>query len=607
MDSLQLLQLAVDGWRATHDARFGAFAEFAAARALTATPRPLVGNGSKKADTEAWLELYQRHDLLDVSRLVAAVGGAKSPVAAERLLLLSKLNDPRVVRGTLRWLEQPPYRAKTATAFFRAAISLLSTSGELQLREVMLELSARYKGIIETSMGDEVAGWLRRAAEELDQVKPGPLPAKWAEALKTLSAVFDAEQQTSQRVSQGKALRTENDEGLLAAVYAAPDDDAPRWVLADALTERDDARGEFIALQLRHASGEATNESRRRERELLGDPKRRAQWGAPLSQAGHCFFSRGLPVRVVLQPKNAKAVVGLPAWKTVREVHVAGLAVSTGVALLTHEVMRHLDFVGGVSDKQMAELQGDFAWRGVSFAFGPTAAQLAQFPKLTRLEVSQLWGPPFPAALLAGLPQLEVYSGTVPSDVKAFSATPRLRQVTLDKVDAATLGPLLGGLEQLEALQVLFPSALGSPALPHLKKLHVRYDATLDLEALLRQLPSLEELVLEVGFNNPLVQQSVLRAAPHLHRVARVRFGELEWLKPFQPGSAVVVRSTLATPDVPRLAAMLQQLPREVAERVVLKPLSEDVHSTLPPLPPEATLTPLQRAAGERPFTVEWW
>lgn len=45
-------------------------------------------------------------------------------------------------------------------------------------------------------------------------------------------------------------------EGLIAAVIAAPHDDAPRWMLADWLEERSDPRGRFIALQLaaEHAS-----------------------------------------------------------------------------------------------------------------------------------------------------------------------------------------------------------------------------------------------------------------------------------------------------------------------------------------------------------------
>jgi uncharacterized protein (TIGR02996 family) len=56
---------------------------------------------------------------------------------------------------------------------------------------------------------------------------------------------------------------------LYDAVYAALDTDEPRTVLADALQERGDPRGELIALQLLAVRGEATEVVRERERELL--------------------------------------------------------------------------------------------------------------------------------------------------------------------------------------------------------------------------------------------------------------------------------------------------------------------------------------------------
>lgn len=56
---------------------------------------------------------------------------------------------------------------------------------------------------------------------------------------------------------------------MLAAIVAHPDDDTPRAVFADWLTERRDPRGEFIALQLARAHRKATPEERRREAALL--------------------------------------------------------------------------------------------------------------------------------------------------------------------------------------------------------------------------------------------------------------------------------------------------------------------------------------------------
>lgn len=56
---------------------------------------------------------------------------------------------------------------------------------------------------------------------------------------------------------------------LYADVYAAPDADEPRAILADVLQEAGDPRGEFIALQLREARGDASDELRARAQELV--------------------------------------------------------------------------------------------------------------------------------------------------------------------------------------------------------------------------------------------------------------------------------------------------------------------------------------------------
>lgn len=58
---------------------------------------------------------------------------------------------------------------------------------------------------------------------------------------------------------------------MLQAIHDAPDDDAPRSVLADLLQERNDPRGEFIALQLREARGEASDDMIARAQELAKD------------------------------------------------------------------------------------------------------------------------------------------------------------------------------------------------------------------------------------------------------------------------------------------------------------------------------------------------
>ncbi|MEO8707275.1 MAG: TIGR02996 domain-containing protein [Kofleriaceae bacterium] len=110
---------------------------------------------------------------------------------------------------------------------------------------------------------------------------------------------------------------------LLAQVYAAPDDDAPRLVYADWLQERGDLRGEFIALQIERARGKARSGARQREDELVA--RYGVKWAKPLgigkAYVGHmrvgATFARGFPNTAVTQ-----AITFDPAWSTVRTCNV---------------------------------------------------------------------------------------------------------------------------------------------------------------------------------------------------------------------------------------------------------------------------------------------
>ncbi|HEX4449724.1 MAG TPA: TIGR02996 domain-containing protein [Kofleriaceae bacterium] len=124
---------------------------------------------------------------------------------------------------------------------------------------------------------------------------------------------------------------------LFDAVWAAPDDDGPRLVLADFLNEHADPRGEFIALQLGRAAGKLGAAGRKREKKLLGRNKR-AWIGAiaPLVRTSDARFERGFIVGCQLAPDDALALAlgDHPAWSTIREftVHPLIRDVQTTVA-----------------------------------------------------------------------------------------------------------------------------------------------------------------------------------------------------------------------------------------------------------------------------------
>jgi uncharacterized protein (TIGR02996 family) len=149
--------------------------------------------------------------------------GDKCDALVERLVVLrDAAPDPRIGRAMLTLLE------------LRAPVANFTTVHEEIAR------------VIVRHADDETA--LSSALDEVRELDRNALP----------------------KPAAARAAKPKRDlEALYAAVYAAPDDDAPRAVLADALTDAGDPRGELIALQLREAAGDATPEMTERARELV--------------------------------------------------------------------------------------------------------------------------------------------------------------------------------------------------------------------------------------------------------------------------------------------------------------------------------------------------
>jgi uncharacterized protein (TIGR02996 family) len=105
---------------------------------------------------------------------------------------------------------------------------------------------------------------------------------------------------------------------LLAAIYADPDDDGPRHVLADYLSDRGDPRGEFISLQLARRSDDM-----RLARELELQQAHGADWLGPLATVvdlRRSQFARGFLAHAAIVPNTKKLLRQLasePGWATV--------------------------------------------------------------------------------------------------------------------------------------------------------------------------------------------------------------------------------------------------------------------------------------------------
>ncbi len=106
---------------------------------------------------------------------------------------------------------------------------------------------------------------------------------------------------------------------LFAAVYANPDDDGPRSVLADLLQEEGDPRGELIALQL--ARGRGGKKTRRESQLLKGNARK---WLGPLAGAVSnrgMVFERGFLAKCELDDRVVE-MLDHPEWATVEEVEI---------------------------------------------------------------------------------------------------------------------------------------------------------------------------------------------------------------------------------------------------------------------------------------------
>src|SRR5678816_2692248 len=87
---------------------------------------------------------------------------------------------------------------------------------------------------------------------------------------------------------------------LFANVYAHPEDDACRWVLADALQEQGDPRGTFISVQMLRHEGRSNRRSRGQESALLHAHRRLLH--GPLADhvdQKSTRFIRGFPTQVL--------------------------------------------------------------------------------------------------------------------------------------------------------------------------------------------------------------------------------------------------------------------------------------------------------------------
>lgn len=253
-------------------------------------------------------------------------------------------------------------------------------------------------------------------------------------------------------------------EALTREVYAHPHDDGRRAVLADALTEAGDPRGEFIGLQL----ARAPEKHARRLSELLRSHGR--AWLSPLAPfivvppSGLLpIFSRGFPANVRVDWRQTPEIFGrTEAWGTVET-----LTVSPGFAFEHHPHLTGLRRLRGPRDAgttpippleaalvaadaplarlpftAVAELGVIASWSdraAVERALGRWASGAAWFPSVRSLRVpGTVRDLPFARTLLARFPSVDAVACAL-EVTGPEAAWPSNWELRLDRANVLTL------------------------------------------------------------------------------------------------------------------------------------------------------------------------
>ncbi len=521
-----VMAAAIAAWRVLRHPRLAELVDRIEERLLDEAPRPPLGASKRHADVAAWREVEAAGDPLDLRRLGEAAGcGAKADVLRQVKALAAR-PDPRLARALLGLLERPPYAGAASRPLLGEILEELAATRDRRAAGPAGELADRYLGVASTATGRWMIGELRAVAGRLEAAEHAELPEALAAACAALEARLGI--RAEGRAAAAAARRTLGE--LLAEVYAAPDDDGPRLVYADALLERGDPRGELIALQIARARGAITDEGRAREAELLADDARLAAWAQPVSTAGDVTFERGFPAVISLR-RDARPTTDDPAWAAitgVREISRVGREAAARICALPS--LRSVETLSVPFLEELCRTPRPWTRVGVDGARAPSAAALAALPELRALELRVDEPPPRAHLAHLALRELSLRTGSrcealdLPPTLERLHVTARGAPPRMDLARLAQLrelsfeyslpGAPLALPASLERLELRGPSA-APPGLSIAPPAALRWACIVadSIEAdALRELASLEELYLvtfaglPAGALDPLVR-----------------------------------------------------------------------------------------------------
>jgi len=329
------LSTLLEAWRSRRAPRLADVID----RVTSRLPHAPVPGKTVKARTESWLALVARQEARDIGSILATPWPKRWQDCVTLIDALGAFpDDPRIAVAMASIVQATPTDSWASIAFYRPILSLIGRIGDPRTKPMLAADLAIAKSRF---WNDRQRPVVLSTYDGLDDAPM--LESVEDAALARLEVLFASE------VRQEQASE-KNEADFLSAIYAAPDDDTPRAVYADWLTERGDPRGEFITLQL--APSEAT---RKRVKQLL--KKHGRTWAGELDRVvdkeGR-VFRRGFLTEVVMLRDPTKEgvprVVALPEWQLVTSIAQGYGTYGFGRALLTAPWLGTVRALWGISE-----------------------------------------------------------------------------------------------------------------------------------------------------------------------------------------------------------------------------------------------------------------
>ena len=367
-----LLGRLLAAWRETHDLALEE--SIAQLGSGIARQRGALAAKSKSELEGAWLVLAANNDPGDLDRLLDTPWPAAWKTALKRVEALAKRDpDPRLARALLRIVTT--YTSLGSEPLHVALARLIAASPSPAALPAI--------DAIENARERTTTRIYARAREAIAALRPVPAEAELlAEAA-------------------GHVTKPADLEALVAEAMTHPGDLGLRTVLADALQQAGDPRGEFIALQAAIAAGTADAKAKARAKALLD--AHIDTWTGPLPGVVRASreFEHGFLVGLATnaETKALLEVVDRPEWLTVEKLAAAYAGPELAGLFHRMPLLRCLT----VQDASTLE----------------ALVELGQ-PTITALGVASKW-----IDGLAAFPKLRVLAGfwTHPFDARRFERT----------------------------------------------------------------------------------------------------------------------------------------------------------------------------------------